>query len=79
MENKKFNCQRENLLVSQMGYEIEMGGIPDRYKIKINVIIWKCIWDDKINQIDRNVFCLDKKEGGMGMINIENLIRSKQI
>ena len=69
----------ENLLVSQMGYEIEMGGIPDRCKIKINVIIWKCIWDDKINQIDRNVFCLDKKEGGMGMINIENLIRSKQI
>ena len=63
----------ENLLVSQMGYEI------DRCKIKINVIIWKCIWDDKINQIDRNVFCLDKKEGGMGMINIENLIRSKQI
>ena len=62
-----------------MGYEIEMGGIPDRCQIEINVIIWKFIWDNKINQIDRNVFCLDKKEGGMGMINIENLIRSKQI
>ena len=52
-----------------MGYEIEMGGIPDRCQIEINVIIWKFIWDNKIIQIDRNVFCLDKKEGGMGMIN----------
>jgi hypothetical protein len=69
----------KNLLVSQMGYEIEMRGIPDRFKSEINVIIWTFIWDDKINQIDRNVCCLDTKEGGMGMINIENLIRSKQI
>ena len=69
----------KNLLVSQMGYEIEMRGIPDRFKSEINVIIWKFIWNDKVNQIDRNVCCLDTKEGGMGMINIENLIRSKQI
>jgi hypothetical protein len=69
----------ENLLVSQMGYEIEMRGIPDRFQNEINVIIWKFIWDDKVNQIDRNVCCLDKTEGGMGMINIENLKRSKQI
>ena len=39
----------------------------------------KFIWDDKVNQIDRNVCCLDTKEDEMGMINIENLIRSKQI
>ena len=62
-----------------MGYEIEMRGIPDRFQNEINVIIWKFIWDDKVNQIDRNVCCLDKTEGGMGMINIENLKRSKQI
>ena len=69
----------KNLLVSQMGYEIEMRGIPDKSKSEIYVIIWKFIWDDKVNQIDRNVCCLDTKEGGMGMINIENLIRSKQV
>jgi hypothetical protein len=62
-----------------MGYEIEMRGIPDKSKSEIYVIIWKFIWDDKVNQIDRNVCCLDTKEGGMGMINIENLIRSKQV
>jgi hypothetical protein len=53
-----------------MGYEIEMRGIPDRFKSEINVIIWKFIWNDKVNQIDRNVCCFDTKEGGMGMINI---------
>ena len=68
----------KNLLVSQMGYEIEMRSIPDRLKNEIKVIIWKLIWDDKVNQIDRNVCCLDKEESGMGMINIENLIRSKK-
>jgi hypothetical protein len=62
-----------------MGYEIEMRSIPDRLKNEIKVIIWKLIWDDKVNQIDRNVCCLDKKEGGKGMPIIENYIRSKQI
>jgi hypothetical protein len=62
-----------------MGYEIEMRVIPDRFQNEINVIKWKFIWDDKVYQIDRNVCCLDKIEGGMGMINIEYLIRSKQI
>jgi hypothetical protein len=52
----------KDLLVSQMRYEIEMRGIPDRFKYEINVIIWKFIWDDKVNQIDRNVCCLDTKK-----------------
>ena len=55
-----------------------MRGIPDIFKNDINVIILIFIWDNKVNQIYRNVRCLDKKEGGMGMINIENLIRSKK-
>ena len=44
-----------------MEYEIEMRGIPDRSKNEIIVIIWKCIWVDKMNQIDRNVCCLGKR------------------
>lgn len=62
-----------------MGYEIEMRGMPDKFKNKINVIIWKFISDDKVNQIDGNVCCLDTQESGIGMINTENLIMSKQI
>jgi len=41
----------KHLLVSQIGYEFEMCGIPDRSKNEIR----KFIWDDKVNQIDRNV------------------------
>lgn len=62
-----------------MGYEIERRGIPDRSKNEIKVIIWKFIWDDTINQIDRNVCCIDKKECVMGMLNIADLIRSRKI
>ena len=69
----------KNILVSELGYEIEMRGIPDWSKNEIKVNIWKCIWDDRVNKIDRNVCCLDTKEGKMGMINIENLIRSNQV
>jgi hypothetical protein len=37
------------------------------------------IWDNKPNQIERNVCCLNSNEGGMGMINIDNFVKSKQI
>jgi hypothetical protein len=30
----------KDLLVSQMGYEIEMRGIPDRFKSEMNVVIY---------------------------------------
>jgi hypothetical protein len=30
----------KNLLVSQIGYEIEMRGIPDRFKSEMNVVIY---------------------------------------
>jgi hypothetical protein len=49
----------KNLLVSQMGYEIEMRSIPDRLKNEIKVIIWKLIWADienTLNQIYYHIF-----------------------
>jgi hypothetical protein len=36
-------------------------------------------WDNKPNQIERNVCCLNINEEGMGMINIDNFVKSKQI
>ena len=42
-------------------------------------MIWKFLWDNKPNQIERNVCCLNINEGGMGMININNFVKSKQI
>jgi energy-coupling factor transporter transmembrane protein EcfT len=43
-----------------------------------NDLIWKFLWDNKPNQIERNVCCLNINEEGMGMINIDNFVKSKQ-
>jgi hypothetical protein len=69
----------KNFLLAQMGFETEMRGIPEKYKKEVNDLIWKFLWDNKPNQIERNVCCLNIKEGGMGMINIDNFVKSKQI
>ena len=62
-----------------MGFETEMRGIPEKYEKEVNDLIWKFLWDNKPNQIERNVCCLNINEGGMGMINIDNFVKSKQI
>ena len=36
----------KQFLVSQMGYEYEMHGIPDSFKNEINDILWQFITDD---------------------------------
>jgi hypothetical protein len=41
-----------------MGFETEMRGIPEKYKKEVNDLIWKFLWDNKPNQIERNVCCL---------------------
>jgi hypothetical protein len=64
----------KNFLLAQMGFETEMRGIPEKYKKEVNDLIWKFLWDNKPNQIERNVCCLNINEGGMGMINIDNFV-----
>jgi hypothetical protein len=43
----------KNLLISYSGFEIEMKGIPDKFKKEIETLIWDFIWDGKVNQIKR--------------------------
>ena len=69
----------KNFLLAQMGFETEMRGIPEKYKKEVNDLIWKFLWDNNPNQIERNVCCLNINEGGMGTINIDNFVTSKQI
>ena len=47
-----------------IGYEIEIRGIPKNYLKIINNLIWGFIWNNKVNQVDRNVCCMDIEEGG---------------
>jgi hypothetical protein len=42
-------------------------------------LIWKFIWDNKPNQIERNVCCLNINQGGMGIISIDYFVIGKQI
>jgi hypothetical protein len=56
----------KNFLLAQMGFETEIRGIPEKYKKEVNDLIWKFLWDNKPNQIERNICCLNSNEGGMG-------------
>ena len=69
----------KSFVISKIGYEIEMRGIPDKYKKELNDIMWSFIWAGKTNQIKRDVCCLPTERGGMGMINIDSFIKSKHV
>jgi hypothetical protein len=69
----------KNLLISYCGFEIEMKGIPDKFKKEIETLIWDFIWDGKVNQIIRDVCCLDIEKGGMSMVIIDSYIDSRRI
>ena len=68
----------KNLLLSYCGFEIEMKGIPDKFKKEIETLMWDFIWEGKVNQIKRDV-CLDIDNGGMSMVNLDSYIDSRRI
>ena len=68
-----------NLLISYCGFEIEMKGIRDKFKKESETLIWDFIWDWKVNQIKREVCCLDIENGEMSMVNIDSYIDSRRI
>lgn len=69
----------KSLIISQIGFEIEMRGIPDNFKKEINQLMWSFIWEGKNDQIKRDVCVLSHEEGGIGMINIDSFINAKHI
>jgi hypothetical protein len=48
----------KNLLLSYCVFEIEMKGIPDKFKKEIETLIWDFIWEGKVNQ--NKSFCFSK-------------------
>jgi hypothetical protein len=51
-----------------------MKGIPDKFKKEIETLIWDFIRERKVNQIKRDVCCLDIENGGMSMVNLDSYI-----
>jgi hypothetical protein len=41
--------------------------------------MWDFIWEGKVNQIKRDVCCLDIENGGMSMVNLDSYIDSRRI
>ena len=69
----------KSLIISLIGYEIEIRGIPENYYKIINNLIWEFIWNNKVNQVDRNVCGMDIEEGGLEIIYLFSFVKSKQI
>jgi hypothetical protein len=65
----------KSFVLSVIGYEIELRGIPVKFEKEINSIIWDFIWDGKTNQISTNVCSLPQNKGGMGMVNLNHFIK----
>ena len=69
----------KSLGISVAGYEIQMTGIPERYVKQVKDKLWSFLWGSKTPLINKESACLPKLEGGLGMLNIENFIKIKQI
>jgi exonuclease III len=62
-----------------IAYEIDVRGIPDEVLKEVNTIIWAFLWDNKPPLLKKEVVRLDKKRGGLGMFDLNNIVKSKQI
>ena len=72
----------KSFVLSVIGYEIEMRGIPVKFEKEINSIIWDIIWDGKTNKISRNACSLPQNKGeggGLGIVNLNHFIKAKQV
>lgn len=73
------NLILKSLVIAQIGFEIEMRGIPDKFLREIDKIIWSFVWDSKIDLVQRNVCTRSSNVGGLGIINLNSYVKSKHI
>ena len=69
----------KSLILSVISFEIEARGIPLNYKKEINTIIWKFVWDNKIEQVGRAICKLSLDKGGLNMIDTDELLETIEI
>ena len=67
------------LLVSQIGFEVEMRSIPKHILKTIEDLIWQFLWNDKKALVNRNTMYLRPEDGGQNMINLKEFIKNKRI
>ena len=69
----------KTLLVSQIGFEVEMRTIPKHILKTIEALIWQFLLNDKKALVNRNTMYLRPEDGGQNMINLTEFIKSKRI
>ena len=65
--------------ISQISYAMEMIPIEDRFIKDINTIIFDFLWAGKNIKIKRNIAFLPRDIGGLNIVNVEILIKTKRI
>ena len=65
--------------ISVANYEIQMRGIPEKYVKLLKEKLWSFLWDTKPGLIHKEAASLPKSKGGLGMLDVENCIKIKQI
>ena len=69
----------KSLLLSQIGFEIEIRIIPGYVLKTIETLIWNFLWNDKKPVGNRNAMYLQPIDGGQNMVNIKEFIICKRI
>ena len=69
----------KTFLISQIGYELEMNGIPKNIEKDINKLLWDFLWDWKQPLVNRQTMCFNLDSGGVNMINLRQFIGAKQL
>ena len=65
--------------ISKVLYALEMKSIDDRYIKQINQVVWKFLWSGKEVKFSRDICYMPKSIGGLGLADLNILIKVKRI
>ncbi len=69
----------KSMAISNVIYAAGLKVVPERKQKEINTEIWKFLWEGKNEAVKREICSLRTEEGGLGMPNLQNIIRTRQI
>ena len=65
--------------IAQLLYALDMKSISDSHKKKINEILWDFLWYGKNPKFSKAICKLPREKGGLGLIDIDTLVKVKRI
>ena len=65
--------------ISKVQYALEMKLIDEKYIKQINQVIWKFLWSGKDIKFSRDICHMPRSLGGLGLVDIQILIKVKRI